>query len=201
MIRTFFEFLLSRSHDEGTLPTSWFRRLLLRNVGLNRFDAETRQLDTLLRNSAAEQRQAMAANNTAAFTLPPYRKTATTAHKKNTSHTLAWLSGLAACALLLVSLPPSWLRPAAPTVHAGKLSQQLTIVPGKILGLLTLAAKTSQTEVPQFSPLANLTLPSLLPDWEGLALRVESPVRQEIDIWQEVWQDFTSRRPFDSQNL
>ena len=192
MIRTFFEFLLSRSHDEGTQPNDWFRRLLLRDARLNRFDAETRQLDMLLRSTAAEQRQAMASDNPiATLTLPPDRKTTTTTHEKSTRHALAWFGGLAACALLLVALLPSRSQPTAPVVHAGELSQQLTVVPGKVLGLLTRAAQASQTQLPQLSPLANLTLPTL-PAWQAVALRVESPVRVEIDFWQKGWKNLRS---------
>ena len=189
MIRTFFEFLLSRSHDGGKPSNGWFRRLLLRDAKLNRFDTEAHQLDTLLRSTAAEQRQAMAINNSAAtLTLPPHRETATTAHATNARHTLAWFGGLAACALLLVALLPSRSQPTAPVVHAGELSQQLTVVPGKVLGLLTRAAQASQTRLPQLSPLANLTLPTL-PAWQSVALRVESPVRAEIDFWKNGWQE------------
>ena len=188
MIRTFLEFLLSRSRDEGTPPTGWLRRLLTRNTKLNRYDVETRQLDTLLRRTAAQQRQVMATEATvAAITLPPQRQSKNASHVKTPRYTLAWFSGLAACAIVLVAFVPNWSRPTAPTTHAGELSQQLTVVPGKILRLLTRAAKTSQTQLPQLSPLANLTLPTL-PAWQAVALRVESPVREEISFWQKGWQ-------------
>ena len=199
MIRTFLEFLLSHPHEEGTPPLGWFRRLLLRNTGLKQFDAESRQLDALLRSSAIEQRQALATyENAAALTLLPRRQvTRTAARNQKTGHTLAWLSGLAA-ALALLTLAPNWFQPDAPAVHAGEFSQQLTVVPGEVLRLLTHAAKTSQTQLPQLSPLANFSLPAM-PAWEEVALHVESPVRQEIDFWQkgwqEGWQNLRSRLP------
>ena len=205
MIRTFFEFLLSGSLDEGTPSNCWFRRLLLRDAGLNRFDTEARQLDTLLRSAATEQRQAMATDNSVAtLTLPPHREAATTARATNARHTLAWFSGLAAAALVFFALSPNWFPPAPPAVHAGELSQQLTVVPGKVLGLLTRAAKTSQIQLPRLSPLTNLDLPAL-PAWENVALHVESPVREEIDFWKNSWQkgwhNLRMRLPTQAQEL
>lgn len=206
MIRTFFEFLLSRSHDDGTSLNGWLNRLLLRDAGLNRFDTEARQLDTLLRSSATEQRQAMANNeDVAVLTLPPQRQTTSSvADVKHSRHSLAWLSGLAAAAIVLIALAPNWFRPALPAVHAGEFSHQLTVVPGEVLRLLTSAAKTSQAQLPQLSPLTSLTLPTL-PAWEDVALHVESPVRQEINFWQEgwqeSWQDFKLRLPASTQEL
>ncbi len=202
MIRTFLEFLISRTLDDTTPPSGWFRRLLLRNAGLRRFDTETQQLDVLLRTSATEQRQSMAADsNAVVLTLPPQRQEPPAVAVENYSrHTLAWLSGLAAAALVLVALAPNWFRPALPAAHAGEFSQQLTVVPGELLRLLTRAAKTSQTQLPKLSPLANMTLPTL-PAWEEIALRVESPMRQEMETWQESWQNLTSRWPIDSREL
>jgi len=198
MIRTFLEYLLSRSHNEHTSPNGWLSRMLLRNAGLNRFDAETRQLDTLLRNTAAEQRQAMATeDNAVILTLPPRRETT---RIKNAKRSFAWFSGLAACALLLVALAPNWFRPAPPTVHAGELSHQLSAVPGEVLRLLTSAAKTSQTELPKLSPLAKLNLPTM-PAWQDVAQRIESPVHDEISHWQKNWESFKSLWPDQVQEL
>ncbi len=207
MIRTFLEYLLSRSLDDGTPSTGWLKRLMLRDAGLNRFDTKSRQLDTLLRSSAAERRQSMTTDNretdinTAVLTLPLQRKTEpTVAHAKNSGHSLAWLSGLAAAALVLIAWSPNWFRPAPPAVHAGEVSQHLTVVPGEVLRLLTRVAKSSQTQLPQLSPLGNLTLP-VMPAWEDVALRVESPMREEIDFWQESWQNFKTRLPASSREL
>jgi len=203
MIRTCLEFLLSRSLDDGTPPTGWLGRLLRRDPQLNRYQTESRQLDTLLRSSAAEQRRSMTTasreadiNTSAAIlTLPPQRNAeATVARAKNSGHSLAWLSGLAAAALVLIAWSPNWFRHAPPAVQAGEFSRQLTIVPGEVLRLLTRAAKTSQTQLPQLSPLTNLTLPAM-PAWEEVALHVESPVREEIDFWQESWLNFKTRLP------
>jgi len=47
MIRSLFKIFLSRSFDDGTSTTGWLRRLLVRDDQLNRFDAETQQLDSL----------------------------------------------------------------------------------------------------------------------------------------------------------
>jgi len=86
-------------------------------------------------------------------------------------------------------------------VVPGKVLRLLTnaaVVPGKVLRLLTHVAKASQTQLPQLSPLANLSLP-VLPAWEEVALRIESPVRDEIGIWHESWQNFKSRLPVDTK--
>ncbi len=203
MIRTFLEFLLNRTLDDGTQETGWFRRLLLRDARLSRFDSETRQLDMLLRNTATEQRQTLASDNStnaAELTLSPQRQSPQTAHAKKQGHSLAWLSGMAVAAVLLIVLLPNWLRPTTTKVHAGNFSQQLTVVPGEVLRLLTRAAKTSQTQLPQLSPLAKLSLPAMSA-WEEVALHVESPVRQEINFWQESWQNFRLRLPSASQKV
>ena len=132
-----------------------------------------------------------------------------TARVRNSGLSAVWLTSLAVAAVLLLvaspSWPPNWFRRAAPGVHAGEFSQQLTVVPGEVLRLLTRAAETSRTRLPQLSPLANLTLPTL-PAWEDIALHVESPMLQEpllreIDTWHESWKNFKSRLPDSSFEL
>ena len=97
---------------------------------------------------------------------------------------MRWLGGLAAAAVLMVVLLPGWLRPSAPTVHAGEFSQQLTVVPGEVLRLITRAAKTSQAQLPQLSPLANVNLPDFS-EWQEVTQRADTTVLPGIDSWQD----------------
>jgi hypothetical protein len=195
MIRPFLEFLLSRALDNRKPPSPWLQRHLQRDEQLQQFHHESKQLDTLFRQSATQLREGMQADDAVAtLTLPPQRRATTAA--PDTPHRLAvrWLGGLAAAALLLIAFLPSWLRPSAPTVHAGEFSQQLTVVPGEVLRLLSSAAKVSQTQVTQLSPLANLTLtPSSA--WPDVSLPDNSPVQQQWDHWQDRWLDLRSRLP------
>lgn len=201
MMRTILEFLLSRSLDEGTSPAPWLRSRVQRDPALGQFDSESKQLATLLDRTAAEHRKAMTADEptvkqpTPSVTLSPDRQqNASLRTQPNTRRSARWFAGLAVAATLLLALVPNWLRPSTPSVHAGEFSQQLTVVPGEVLRLLTTATETSQTQVTQLSPLANLTLPTW-PAWKEVSLQVESPVRREISTWQESWQDLKSKIP------
>jgi len=212
MIRTCLEFLLSRSLDDAQTdrrksPTPWLQRRVQRDTQLEQFDTEARQLDSLLHSSAAERRQAMSSDeNVAVVTLPLHRLTNSSESSTPSTRTLSvrWFSGLAAAALLLLALSPSWLpnwfRSATPTVHAGEFSQRLAVAPGEVLRLINRAAETSQTQLPRLSPLANFSLPAM-PAWETISLSVESPALKEIDAWQNSWQNLKSRWSIAPQEL
>ena len=199
MIRTILEFLLSRSLDNNESPSPWLLRRLQQDRQLKQYRDDSQQLDHLLRRSAAKVRESMQTDQAAAtLTLPLQRQT--TAADSPHRLSVRWLVGLAAAALLLIALLPNWLRPSAPAVHAGEFSQQLTVVPGEVLRLLTQAAKTSQTQLPQLSPLSNFSLPEL-PDWEKVAQHVDVPVRQEFNAWQDSWRNIKFRLPDSSQEF
>ncbi|MGI9428850.1 MAG: hypothetical protein ACR2NM_09350 [Bythopirellula sp.] len=195
MIRTFLEYLLSRALDNKKPPSPWLQRRLQQDEQLQQFHHESKQLDTLFRQSAAQLREGMQAEDAVAtLTLPP-QPLATTA-PPDAAHRVSvrWLGGLAAAALLLIALLPNWLQPSAPPVHAGEFSQQLTVVPGEVLRLLSSAAEVSRTQVTQLSPLANLSL-TPASAWPDVSLPDNSPVRQEWDNWQDRWLDLRSRLP------
>jgi len=217
MIRSCLEFLLSRSLDDAQTdrrksPAPWLQRRVQRDDQLEQFDTEARQLDSLLRSSAAEQRQAMATGamasdeNVAVVTLPPHRLTTSAASSTSSSRaqSVRWFSGLAVAALLLFALSRSWspngFHAATPEVHAGEFSQQLAVAPREVLRLINRAAETSQTQLPRLSPLANFSLPAM-PAWETISLSVESPALKEIDTWQNSWQNLKSRWSIAPQEL
>lgn len=209
MIRTMFEMMVSRALDDGKPLPRWMQALSKRNEQTDRFAKNASQLDAALRSSAAAHRQSM--NNqpvsiasvsvrpttstqseaAATLTLPPQRQTSAPAFAGKRS--LSWATGVAAAALF-AALTFYQLRPASPEVHAGDFSQQLTVVPGEVLRVLTRAAETSQTRLPEISPLANLSLPELSA-WDKIATSVQSPVRQEITAWQKSWQSLRDRLP------
>lgn len=201
MIRTCLEFLLSRSLDTDNPPAPWLQRRMQQDQQLKRFNAESKQLAAMFRRSAAEHRETMAVDVfVAPLPLRPQRRATAAFDEPGDRLSARWLGGLVAAAMLLVALLPNWLQPTAPAAHAGEFSQQLTVVPGEVLRLLTQAAKTSQTQLPQLSPLSNLTLPKM-PAWEAVAHYVESPVRRELDTWQDNWQNLMSRLPESSLEL
>ncbi len=201
MIRTLLEYLLNRSMDDGKSPGGWLVRQLRRDSKLQRFDTDARRLDTLLRESAAEHRKAMAITGEVdVLTLSPERPLATAAPTRRSNQSALWVAGLAVAAMLLLMASPQWFRPAAPTVHAGEFAQQLTVAPGEVLRLINHAAETSQTQLPQLSPLNKLAL-TQLPAWQDVATQVESPVRNELDAWQRSWQNLKSRWPESPRKL
>jgi len=198
MIRTCLEFLLSRSYDACDSPPTltdrwlqhWFDRRAKRNPQVDNFAADAQQLDRLLRQSAAQHRQQMAAETVPPTLTPLPTRLATnrTATSHDTSRrSLAWTTGLAA-AVLLGAFLGTTLRPSPPKVHAGEFSQQLTVVPGEVLRFLNSAADVSSKQLPQLSPLTQLKMPAL-PDWRNVAQSIDSPVRTQMDMWQGNWQD------------
>lgn len=208
MIRTMFEMMVSRALDDGKPLPRWVQALSKRNEHADRFAKNASQLDAALRSSAAAHRQSMnkqpvsidsvsvrptstQSEATATLTLPPQRQTSAPALAGKRS--LSWATGVAAAALF-AALTFYQLRPTPPEVHAGDFSQQLTVVPGEVLRVLTRAAETSQTRLPEISPLANLSLPELSA-WDKIATSVQSPVRQEITAWQKSWQSLRDRLP------
>ena len=195
MMRTFLEYLLSRAIDDQQPPSPWLRRCLQQDRQLQQFHHESKQLDSLFRESAAQLLETMQTDEAATpLTLSPQRLAKTANADSPHRLSVRWLGGLAAAALLLIALLPNWLQPSAPTVHAGEFSQQLTVVPGEVLRLLTSAAEVSRTQVTQHSPLANLTLPPSSA-WTELSLPSDSPVWQEWNSWQSRWHHLKSTLP------
>ncbi len=201
MIRICLEFLLSRSLDAGKTPTGLLSKLARRDVSLSRFDVKTRQLDALLRSSATEVRESLVVatiDETNALALPQQpprvqrQAPATDTRQLSSSHSLRWLVGMATAAAMLLILLPNPPRPTKPTVHAGKFSQQLAVVPSEVLNLLNRAAQSTQTRLPQLSPLANLKIPSL-PSWKEFSPDLQAPADQESRTWQKNWQNLKTR--------
>ena len=159
------------------------------------FLKKRKHLDQVLRQRALRRREEMSpAGSAGVLALPPRRNVSGGAVESRTWRGVWWGSGLAAAASLLLMLSPGWFRPTPPVVNAGEFSQQLTTVPGEVLRLLNAAAETSQTRLPRMSPLANLSVPDL-PAWQGVSLRLESPMQEELDAWQESWRHLKSRWP------
>lgn len=200
MIRSLLELLLSRSLDERTPPPRWLQSTTRRNAKLSEFANSATQLDSVLRDSAAERREAMAADDVPALTLPQSRQPSLGEPPRATRRSRTWSLGIAAAAVLLVAILPTQLRPSKPEVDASDFSQQLTVVPGEVLRLLTQAAETSQTKLPQLSPLNQLAVPKLA-TWDKLATNVGSPVRRELDSWEASWQSLKSRLGGTEQEL
>lgn len=197
MIRSFLKFLISRSLDDGATPPNWLQAAAQRDADVGKFSQEASQLDALLRSSAAAHRQAMAKQPAAPpLTLPPERQSQPTPRRSN--HAMKVFVGLATAAAVLIAVSPALFRPQTPAVHAGDFSEQLAVVPGEVLRVLTQATESSQQRLPQLSPLANLSLPEL-PGLENLAMTVESPVRREFDAWQASWQKLKSQFPGNAQ--
>jgi|GEM_PF-6553065 len=161
--------------------------------------SEAQQLDALLRSTALQRRQAMAGDQQVAqLTLPPQRPAATPASQPQPS--TRRYTGFAAAAILLLCFTLGWLRWTTPTVHAGDFSQQLATVPGEMLRLINHAAQTSQTHLPQLSPLAQVSLPEL-PNWQNLSWQLDTPIQQEMNLWQNHWLKIKSRLSSQPQEL
>jgi len=167
----------------------------------SKFFRKQKQLDAVLRQSAERRRKAMATEgNVATVTLPPRREFSRGGAPSRRSassrdwRAALWVGGLAAAASALLMFGAGWFRPATPTaqLHAGEFSQQLTAVPGEVLRLLNSAAATSQTRLPQLSPLASLSVPEL-PGWNDVSRQIESPMQREINAWQTGWDQLRSR--------
>ncbi len=190
MIRSCLEFLVSRSIDDGKPLPSWLQTLARRDDRLSAFAEQTSVLDRALRGTAAKQRRSMESDEPiATLTLPQHLEPAIAQSPRSS---MKWYGALAVAALLLVMFSASRIQPTKPQVHAGDFSEQLTAVPGEVLRVLNSAAATSQSQLPQLSPLTKLSLPEL-PVWEDLAMTVESPVRRELDVWQASWEKLKSQ--------
>ncbi len=197
MIRSCLEFLVSRSIDDGKPLPSWLQALVRRDDRLNAFAEQASVLDSALRETAAKQRQSMYKDAAIAKVTLPKQLEPPSARTPRSS--MKWYGALAVAALLLVMFSVTRVQPPAPEVHAGDFSEQLTAVPGEVLRVLNSAAETSQSQLPQFSPLAKLSLPELSV-WEDLAVTVESPVRRELDVWQASWEKLKSQVPVSPQS-
>ncbi|MEM8946197.1 MAG: hypothetical protein AAGD11_13575 [Planctomycetota bacterium] len=201
MIIRFFEFLYGRTFDEGTTPPRWLRALTRRNRRLGEFADATGQVDAMLRNSALELRQAMASDQAAAtITLPPERTVTQEDLRVRSTTSVRWFVVAGVTAVVMLVMIPSLSRRSKPPVHAGDFSQQLTMVPGEVLRVINRAAETSQTQLPQLSPLGKLRVPTL-PNWQAVTAQIESPVQREIDAWQSGWQNLRSRFSDETREL
>lgn len=192
MIRSLLELLLSRSLDERTSPPRWLQSIAQRDSRLSEFASSSAKLDTALQTAAAERREAMTANDVPTLKLPQHRRPSFGEPSRAARRSRSWSWVFAAAAVLIVAVLPTRLRPSRPAVDAGDFSQQLTVVPGEVLRLLTQAAETSQTKLPELSPLNQLSVPKLA-TWDKLATNVGSPVRRELDSWEASWQSLKSR--------
>lgn len=125
----------------------------------------------------------------ATLTLPPQRETLA---KQSDRNFLRKFLAIGTAAAVMFVLVPNLLRPGTPPTHAGEFSQELTKVPGGVLHLINQAVDASQSRLPEISPLANLSMPALL-DWQSMSIDLETPVQQEVDVWQRGWNHLQSR--------
>lgn len=166
MIRTFYEFLISRALDEGRPLSRWLARRVENDPRLRGFHRKTVALDAALRESvdvpASQQ-------NRATLALAP-RVPPTTLSQAKTSRRAVRLAQAAAAIAAALLLFAHWSHRQHQAAYAGQLQTlggELAEFPPTMLQWLSNTAEASQRSVVYYGPFTRGSLPQISP-WKSL---------------------------------
>lgn len=201
MIRTVFEFLIQRYHDQARPWPMWLRWLIQRDLELGRFANDSQRLDALLRTGAQSRREwcstLQVQTQHARNVIDSVVATRSRQRPRDRVRPLGWLITPAIAASLILALLLVRLHDRGTDAQRVRfLSDQFAAVPDEMLGLIQRAAHASQSHVVRYSPWSQVSLPRTNL-WQNVAVQTQQRVQESagnlFSPWMSLGDDLRAR--------
>lgn len=184
MIRTFLEFWLERSLDQGRQPPAWLRWIAAHDRRLHDHGQRVLALDRTLRSGAVSRRQELAGNLQAVSAIQAEWPT----HIDRSAARWGWFAATAAALVGVTLFLNHYNERQTRAAHAQFVSTRLTKVPDDMLAVIADVARAPR----EFSPLSRVSLPVANP-WSDIPRSTQGQLRESFSAWGSQLSDLGER--------
>lgn len=188
MLRTFLEFCIERTLDQGSPPPGWLRWLARHDRRLHDHSQQALQLDRALRSAAVTRRHELATATTVVPLVEPaiHKRAYQSADKSAARWGL--FAATAAALVGVAAFASHYQEQQANAARAQFVSTKLAEVPDDMLAMIAEAARSSR----EFSPLKQITLPEVNP-WSDIPRGTQGQLKQSFSAWGSQLSDLGER--------